>query len=62
MYKRQLANPAVHATIDGDKKAYTAVPIEGAEHDQVDSDNGTGVVFKILTGFPPRKFLRLDPV
>lgn len=61
-YERALANPEVKATIDGVKSDYRAVPVTGAEHDQVDRENSLPVFFRILTGFPPRYFVRLDPV
>ena len=60
-YEQALANPKVEATIEGAKGAYLAVPVTGAEHDRVGTEHSTGVLFKILTGFPPRYFLRLDP-
>ena len=60
-YRRALANPEVRATIDGQARDYRAVPVTGAEHDRVESENRHGVVFRILTGFPPRYFVRLDP-
>ena len=60
-YNRALENPRVQATFAGEKRDYTAVPVSGSEHDRVDGDNALGVVFRILTGFPPRYFLRLDP-
>ena len=60
-YHRALANPDVQATIDGQKRDYRAVPVTSPEHDRVDSDNGLPFVFRIVTGFPPRYFLRLDP-
>ena len=60
-YKRTLANPDVEVTLDGEKGDYRAVPVTGAEHDRVDEENGLGAVFRILTGFPPRYFVRLDP-
>jgi hypothetical protein len=60
-YKRALENPSVQVTVDGGNGAYLAVPITGAEHDRVNSDNSLGVVFRVLTGFPPRYFVRLDP-
>ena len=60
-YKRALANPEVHVELDGEGGDYRAVPVTGVEHDRVDSDNSLGVVFRILTGFPPRYFVRLDP-
>lgn len=60
-YERALENPDVQVTLDGEKGDYRAVPVRGAEHARVESDNPLGPVFRILTGFPPRYFLRLDP-
>jgi len=61
-YRQALANPEVQVTDDGATKDYIAVPVTGAEHDQVYADNPLTLVFRILTGFPPRYFVRLDPV
>ena len=60
-YRRVLQKPEVQATIDGKKGEYRAVPIEGAEHDRVESEHPHGLAFRIVTGFPPRYFVRLDP-
>lgn len=60
-YRHALANPAVQVKREGATAEYTAVPVVGAERDQVAADNPTGFVFRLLTGFPPRHFLRLDP-
>ena len=60
-YKRALENPEVQVTLDGEKKDHRAVPVTGAEHDRVNGDNQLGVMFRFLTGFPPRYFIRLDP-
>jgi hypothetical protein len=60
-YRRALANPDVQATVDGKKGDYRAVPVTGAEHERVASTNPLPFVFRIVTGFPPRYFLRLDP-
>ncbi len=60
-YNRALENREVQVTLDGEKGDYQAVPVTGVEHDRVDGENGLGVVFRILTGFPPRYFVRLDP-
>ncbi len=60
-YNQALENPQVQATIDGEKAAYLAVPVTDEEHDRVNGENSHGMVFRILTGFPPRTFLRLDP-
>jgi uncharacterized pyridoxamine 5'-phosphate oxidase family protein len=59
-YKRALENPEVQITQNGEKKDHRAVPVTGAEHDRVDGENSLGVGFRILTGFPPRYFVRLD--
>lgn len=60
-YYRLLDNPDVQVTMDESIADYTAVEVDGEEHDQVQADNPTGIVFRILTGFPPRYFVRLDP-
>jgi hypothetical protein len=60
-YHRALENPEVQATLDGETRDYLAVAVSGAEQDRVESENGLGVFFRILTGFPPRHFVRLDP-
>jgi len=60
-YTNALANPNVQVRVDGTKSAYRAVPVSGTEHDRVDQEHRLGVVFRILTGFPPRYFVRLDP-
>jgi hypothetical protein len=60
-YRRALAKPEVEVVLDGQKSARFAVPVTGAEHDRVNAENALPAVFRVLTGFPPRYFLRLDP-
>lgn len=60
-YRQALANPEVQVDVDGEKRAYLAVPVTGEEHDRVDAEHGLGLVVRILTGFPPRYFVRLEP-
>jgi hypothetical protein len=60
-YNRALENPEVRVTLDGETGDHRAVPVTGAEHDRVDGENRLPVVFRILTGFPPRYLVRLDP-
>ena len=60
-YKQALENPNVQVTLDGEKGAYLAVPVTIEEHDRVNGENSHGLGFRILTGFPPRYFVRLDP-
>ncbi len=61
-YKRALANPVVQVTVDGANGSYRATPVTEEEHARVDADKPLGPFFRILTGFPPRHFLRLDPL
>ncbi len=51
----------MQVTLGGEKGDYLAVPVTGEEHDRVNSDNSLGVMFRVLTGFPPRYFVWLDP-
>jgi hypothetical protein len=60
-YERALEDPEVQVTLDGEKGDYLAVPVSDGEHDRVDGENSLGIMFRILTGFPPRYFVRLDP-
>jgi len=61
-YRHVLENPALQVTQGDEKLAYTAVPVSAAEHDRLQAEHGHSLVFRILTGFPPRRFVRLDPV
>ncbi|PCJ26236.1 MAG: hypothetical protein COA96_05705 [SAR86 cluster bacterium] len=65
-YRQVLANPNVQVTLAEEGGAavtgdYLAVPVQGAEHDKVNNDNSLGLMFRLLTGFPPRYFVRLEP-
>ncbi len=60
-YNRALENPNVQVTSDGEKRNYLAVPVTEEEHDRVNGENSHSITFRILTGFPPRYFVRLDP-
>lgn len=60
-YRTALQNPAVDVTFDGETRPYLAVLLEGDDFDRVNDANSLGWVFKLLTGFPPREIMRLDP-
>ncbi len=60
-YNQALADPNVQVTLDGKKGAYRAVPVTGDEHERINKQNSHSLGFRILTGFPPRYFVRLDP-
>lgn len=57
-YNRALANPNVQVTLDGEKADYLAVPATEEEIDRIDD---IPIFMRVLAGFPPRGFLRLDP-
>ena len=60
-YNQALKNPDVEIALDAERTAHLAVPVTGEEHDRVNGGNSLGFAFRVLTGFPPRYFLRLDP-
>lgn len=60
-YRRALATPDVRATIDDTTAAYHAVRVTGAEEARVKETNPLPFFFRVLTGFPPRHIVRLDP-
>ncbi|MDA1075646.1 MAG: DUF3047 domain-containing protein [Proteobacteria bacterium] len=61
-YRRVLQNPAVKVTLDGERGDYLAVPVTTEEHERLNTEHATGFVFRLLTGFPARYFVRFDPV
>ncbi len=60
-YHRALENPDVEIVRDGEKSARRAVGVTGPELDRITRDYPLPWAIRILTGFPPRSFLRLDP-
>ena len=60
-FNQALENPKVQVTLDGEKGNYLAVPVTEKEHIRVNDEHRHGIMFRILTGFPPRYFVRLDP-
>jgi hypothetical protein len=60
-YRRALRSPDVQVVSEGRTRDYRAVPVRGAEYERVDGENGLPPFFRVLTGFPPRRLLRLEP-
>ncbi len=60
-YRRVLEHPNVQINRGGKTEDYLATPVSGEEHARVAQDNPAGIVFRLLTGFAPRYFVRLDP-
>lgn len=61
-YRRAVEHPDVEITRAGTKGAYRAVPVDGDEQARAAAGYRLRVVVRVLTGFPPRSFLRLDPL
>lgn len=61
-YRRVVENPDVRVTVQGRQAAFRAVPVSGDERSRVEREYRLPLIVRILTGFPPRAFLRLDPV
>ena len=59
-YNRAVDNPDVEVTRAGERTPYNAVPVTGAERVGIARDYTLPWVVRMLTGFPPRSFLRLD--
>ncbi len=62
-YKRVLANPQVQVTNKDVTKDYLAVPIDAGseEHERLQAEHPHSAGFRFLTGYPPRRFVRLEP-
>jgi len=60
-YYRVLDQPDVKVTFNQATNEAVAVPVIGAEFEQVNGQYALSTAFRILTGFPPRRLLRLDP-
>ena len=60
-YYAVLKNPDVDGIRNGQRAAYTAVPIEGQEWMTVSKNYKMGFVLRLICGFAPSRFLRLDP-
>ena len=59
-YRQALSNPNVEVLYKGEKNSYLAVSVEAEEHDRLMKEHAHPLTFRILTGFPPRYFIRLD--
>lgn len=61
-YHRIVENPEVLVDFAGETLDYRAVEVtDEAEFERVDSADARPFVFKFVTGFPPRRLIRLEP-
>jgi hypothetical protein len=60
-YHQVVENPDVRVTVQGKQAPYRAVPVSGEERSRIERKYRLPRIIRILSGFPPRAFLRLDP-
>ena len=62
-YNRVLKNPEVQVTNKDETKKYRAVPIpaDSEDHARLQREHPHSAVFRFLTGYPPRRFVRFEP-
>ena len=60
-YGRALENPNVQVRLAGQRGDYLAVPATDEEHDRLQREHDTGILFHFMVGFAPRYFFRLEP-
>jgi len=60
-YRQALANPEVQVELDGEMRAYRAVPVSEEEHARLEERFPISFGGRFMMGFPPRHFLRLEP-
>jgi hypothetical protein len=59
-YYRALDHPDIEVKMSSEFQPYTAVPLSGSELEHVKDVYQMSLGFRFRTGFPPRKFMRLD--
>ena len=60
-YREAVDDPNVQITRAGERRTYRAVRIGDDERARVARDYRLPLMLRVLAGFPPRSFLRLDP-
>lgn len=63
-YAQALETPRMNVEFEGATRMYAVQPLanDSAEYARVDAEHGLPLVFRFLTGFPPRRLVRLDPL
>ena len=60
-YRSALERPEIEVEVGGQRTPVRAVELEPDEVARVEAAHPLPIVFRALTGFPPRELLRLDP-
>ena len=61
-YHEAIKNPKVGIKLREEIILFRAIPATLLEDEKVSSENRLPLSFRLLTGFPPRKFLRLEKI
>ena len=61
-YYEATKNPKVGIKLGDEIILFRAIPANLLEDEKVSSQNPLPLSFRLLTGFPPRKFLRLEKI
>ena len=59
-YYQALDHPDIEVKMSSEFQPYTAVPLSGSELEHVKDVYQMSLGFRFRTGFPPRKFMRLN--
>jgi hypothetical protein len=60
-YRQVLANPRIDVEIEGSVQSFSAIPVTPEDHAELQAAHPHSLQFRLLTGFPPRRFVRLEP-
>ena len=61
-YYEAIKNPKVGIKLNDEIIFFRAIPTNLLEDEKVSIENPLPLSFRLLTGFPPRKFLRLEKI
>lgn len=61
-WRRTIENPDVLVTQEGETKPHRAIQVSGEEFNAVQRAHPRSPLMMFLTGFSPRRIVRLDPV
>mgnify|MGYP003334501657 CR=1 FL=1 len=65
-FRQVLKEPDVHIEFGGERSGqsgdYVAIPVDEVDHERVLNDNRIPFFGRFLMGFPPREFVRIEPV
>lgn len=61
-YHAVLKNPIIDVECSGKIKPYKAILLEGDDRERIANAYQMSLIFRLLCGFAPRRFLKLEPL